>query len=122
MLVLWIGLVGAVVATRTDNHIRIDTLARYLPEKLQLYTQRFTYLFTLSICLLIAWHAGRFVLSEYEYATIAFAGMPAWISALIIPVAFLLIALRYLVLLFSPLALPPLPVRLPHVSEAEGEE
>lgn len=121
MLVLWVGLAGAVVATRSDNHIRIDILTRYLPEKLQFYTQRFIYLFTLSICLLVAWHAGRFVLSEYEYGTIAFAGMPAWLSALIIPVAFFLIALRYLVLLFSPVVeLPPVPVPVQKVTDSDG--
>ena len=31
-LVLWVGLSGAVVATRTDNHIRIDVFAKYLPK------------------------------------------------------------------------------------------
>ena len=28
-LVLWIGLVGAVVATRTDHHIQINIFAKY---------------------------------------------------------------------------------------------
>lgn len=121
MLVLWVGLAGAVVATRTDNHIRIDILTRHLPKKLQFYTQRFIYLFTLSICLLIAWHAGRFVLSEYEYHTMAFSGMPAWISALIIPVAFFLIALRYLVLLFAPVKLPPVPVPVQDIDEIDKD-
>lgn len=102
MLVLWVGLTGAVVATRTDNHIRIDILIKYLPEKILPYVQRLVYLFTLSICLLISWHAARFVVSEYEYGTIAFASIPAWIVALIIPLSFLLIAIRYGMLLFSP--------------------
>ena len=60
------------------------------------------YLFTLLICLLIAWHAARFVFSEYEYGTIAFAGVPAWLTAVIIPVSFLLIALRYALLIITP--------------------
>jgi len=106
MLVLWVGLSGAVVATRTDNHIRIDVFAKYLPKNILPYVQRTVYLFTLSICLLIGWHAARFVYSEYEYGTIAFAGMPAWLTALIIPVSFLLIAIRYSLLLFSPYVRP----------------
>ena len=63
-LVLWVGLSGAVVATRTDNHIRIDVFTKYLPKYFQPYIQRIVYLFTLSICLLVAWHAGRFIYSE----------------------------------------------------------
>jgi TRAP-type C4-dicarboxylate transport system permease small subunit len=101
-LVLWVGLAGAVVATRTDNHIRIDIFAKYFPPHMLIYVQRIAYLFTLSVCLLIAWHAARFVYSEYEYNTIAFSGIPAWLTAVIIPVSFLLIAIRYVLLFISP--------------------
>ena len=101
-LVLWVGLSGAVVATRTDNHIRIDVFAKYFPQHILKYVQRIVYLFTLSICLLIAWHAARFVYSEYEYGTIAFSDVPAWLTALIIPVSFSLIAIRYALLFVSP--------------------
>ncbi|MDP6265026.1 MAG: TRAP transporter small permease subunit, partial [Pseudomonadales bacterium] len=32
ILVLWVALLGAMVATRENNHIKIDVLSRYLPE------------------------------------------------------------------------------------------
>lgn len=102
MLVLWVGFSGAVVATRYDKHIRIDVFTKYLPVKILPYVQRTVYLFALSICLLIGWHATRFVYSEYEYSTVAFAGIPAWVTALIIPVSFILIAFRYGLLFVSP--------------------
>ena len=101
VLVLWVGLAGAVVATRTNNHIRIDVFSKYLPKKIQPYVERSVYLFTILICLLVAWHAARFVYSEYEYGTIAFASIPSWLTASIIPLSFLLIAIRYALLLFS---------------------
>ena len=101
-LVLWVGLAGAVVATRTDHHIQINVFAKYLPRILLPYVKRLVYLFTLLICLLIAWHAARFVISEYEYGTIAFAAVPAWLTAIIIPVSFLLIAIRYALLIITP--------------------
>ena len=101
VLVLWVGLSGAVVATRANNHIRIDIFSKYLPKRILPYVERIVYLFTLLICLLIAWHAARFVYSEYEYGTIAFASVPSWLTALIIPLSFLLIAIRYALLLFS---------------------
>ncbi len=101
-LVLWVGLSGAVVATRTDNHIRIDIFAKYFSPRIRKILQRIVYLFTLSICLLIAWHAARFIYSEYEYGTIAFSGVPSWITGLIIPLSFSLIAIRYALLLISP--------------------
>lgn len=102
MLVLWIGLAGAVVATRSDKHIRIDVFTKYLPANFLPYVQRTVYFFSIMVCLLISWHAARFVYSEYEYSTIAFSGVPAWVTALIIPVSFFLIAFRYSLLLISP--------------------
>jgi TRAP-type C4-dicarboxylate transport system permease small subunit len=102
MLVLWVGLAGAVVATRTDNHIRIDIFTKYFPDNILPYVLRLVYLFTLSVCLIVGWHAARFVYSEYEYGTIAFSGIPAWITTIIIPISFVLIAFRYFLLMFSP--------------------
>ena len=102
MLVLWVGLAGAVVATRTDNHIRIDVLIKYMPERFRAYVHRLVYLFTSSICLLITWHAYRFVYSEYEYGSVAFASIPTWVTALILPVGFFFIAVRYLLLFINP--------------------
>jgi TRAP-type C4-dicarboxylate transport system permease small subunit len=102
MLVLWVGLAGAVVATRTDNHIRIDVLIKYMPERYQAYVHRLVYLFTSSVCLLISWHAYRFVYSEYEYGSVAFASIPIWVTALILPLGFFFIAARYLLLFINP--------------------
>ncbi len=102
ILVLWIAMIGAIVATRTDNHIKIDIFTKYLPHKYLLLIKRLVYLITISVCLLIAWHASRFVYSEYEYGGVAFEMVPTWLTALIIPVGFFFIALRYSVLLFFP--------------------
>ena len=102
MLVLWVGLAGAVVATRTDNHIRIDVLLKYMPGRFRVYINRLVYLFTSSVCLLITWHAYRFVYSEYEYGSVAFASIPTWVTALILPLGFFFIAARYLLLFFNP--------------------
>ena len=102
MSVLWIGLAGAIVATRSDKHIRIDVFVKYLPRKIHPYVKRIVYLFAVFICVLIGWHAARFVYSEYEYSTMAFGNIPAWVTAIIIPISFFLIAFRYTLLFISP--------------------
>ena len=96
IMLLWLGLLGALAASRDNKHISIDVLTRLLPERLQLYSHLFTSLFTASVSGLIAYHSGRFVLSEFEEHTMAVAGVPAWCFEIIIPLAFALIALRYL--------------------------
>jgi C4-dicarboxylate transporter DctQ subunit len=102
MLVLWVALSGAVIASRTDNHIRIDFFAKYVSGKYYFYIKRIVHAYCMIICGLIAWYSVSFVRMDYGYGTVAFAGIPAWITELIIPIAFTLMAARYLLLFLSP--------------------
>ncbi len=97
ILVLWVGLMGAMVATRQDNQIVIDVLTRFLSPKLKQLTRVIVDLFTTIVCAVIAYYAYRFVISEHEDGTIAFAEAPAWIFELILPIAFAVLAWRYLI-------------------------
>lgn len=96
--VLWIGLLGAMIAARDNSHIAIDVATRYLPEKLARASAALIALFTAGVCSLLAWHAGRFVRDEMEMGGAAFAQVPAWVCEIILPIAFGLIALRYLLI------------------------
>jgi TRAP-type C4-dicarboxylate transport system permease small subunit len=100
VLVLWLGLIGAMVASRTDNHISIDIISKYLPRGLQRFTGLLIYLFTAIICALMTWHSARFVLMEKADGMAAFFSMPIWLCELVIPVAFGIITIRY-VLFFT---------------------
>ncbi|MDD9302314.1 MAG: TRAP transporter small permease subunit [Desulfobacter sp.] len=95
VLVLWLGLVGAMAASRTDNHISIDVISRFLPGHIKGFTQTLVYLFTSGITGLMAWHSYRFVCMEKADGLMAFAGAPAWVCEAIIPAAFAVISLRY---------------------------
>jgi len=103
VMVLWVAIAGAVVATRTDNHIRIDFFTKYFSRKACKYLQRVVYAFCVFICSTIAWHAVNFVKMDYEFNTIAFSNVPAWVTELVIPIGFFLMALRYALLFISPL-------------------
>ena len=98
LLVLWVGLLGALAASRTDKHIAIDVFSRLLGPRSLAVVKSLTALFTATVAGLIAYHAGRFVAMEYEAEIIGAAGLPAWLLELIIPLGFGLIAVRYLVL------------------------
>lgn len=103
LLVLWVGLVGAMIATRQEHHIAIDILMRSvrLPERLKQTAQIFVELFTSLVTGIITYHAVRMVIMDREAQSIAFAGIPIWICELIIPAAFAIIALRYLLFALS---------------------
>jgi TRAP-type C4-dicarboxylate transport system permease small subunit len=98
ILVLWLGLLGAMVATRQNQHIHIDIIARFLPERIQRAADALVGFFTAAICIVAAWFGFQFVASEREFGGLAFAGVPVWLCAAIIPFAFAVIALRYLIL------------------------
>jgi C4-dicarboxylate transporter, DctQ subunit len=96
-LVLWVGLAGAVVATRMDKHIAIDVVARFMNEKARAGIRIFTDLVTSLVCFVITYHSVRFVVSEFDAGTTVFLVVPAWLTQLIMPFGFAIIALRYLI-------------------------
>jgi TRAP-type C4-dicarboxylate transport system permease small subunit len=97
--VLWIGLLGAVAASRDGRHITVDALSRALPLKLKKIAGMVSDLFTVTVTLVLAWHAGRLVLEDRSYGVTAFAEVPVWLCELILPVAFVLIAIRHTLML-----------------------
>ncbi len=96
--VLWIGLLGAGIAARDNSHIAIDVATRYLPERLARLSGVLLAFFSAVVCAVVGWYALLFVQSEYEYGTMAFAHVPAWICQVIMPFAFAMIAVRYLII------------------------
>jgi TRAP-type C4-dicarboxylate transport system permease small subunit len=97
LLVLWVALLGAVAASREGKHIRVDVISRWFPARVRAGTQALTDIFTIGVCLVLAWQGVRFI--RAEAGVTAFGTLPGWIAELILPVAFALIALRYSLLL-----------------------
>jgi TRAP-type C4-dicarboxylate transport system permease small subunit len=97
VLVLWIGMVGALAATRDDSHLTVDVVARLLSERWKARVRVITDLATAAVSGVVAWHAARLTIGDREAALMAFANVPVWVCELILPVGFGLIAVRYLV-------------------------
>ncbi|MFA5628043.1 MAG: TRAP transporter small permease [Thiohalomonadaceae bacterium] len=102
VMVLWLGLLGAMVATRHNNHITVDVLSRFLSAKIKYFIRIITGLFASVICAILAWHGARFMLAEYTAATEVFTGVPTWCCVLIIPVGFVVMSVRFFVHTFKP--------------------
>ncbi|MGD8932537.1 MAG: TRAP transporter small permease [Chromatiales bacterium] len=96
VLVLWLTMLGAMVATREHHHIHIDLLGRFLPPRLRPWIQGLTDLFAALVCGLLAWHSGRFVWLEFQDGGILFATLPAWLCELVMPLGFGVMSLRFL--------------------------
>lgn len=98
--VLWIGLLGAMAASRDDNHINIDVLTRFFPQRWRFLFRLVSHFFTAAICGMIAWESFLFVRSEYTYGTSGVGNCPLWVFQSILPLGFGLIAYRYILNFF----------------------
>jgi len=98
ILVLWVGLAGAMVASRQGNHINIDILSRYLPKRAGNAVKSAVEFITATVCSVATFYTLRFVEIEFDEGGMAFAQVPIWICEAIIPIAFFVIALRYFIL------------------------
>ncbi len=95
VLVLWIAILGAMVATRESNHISIDAVSRFLPPNMQVLLALLTDLFAGAICGVVAWYSMELIRLEFEDNTIAFGIVPVWLTQVILPFGFSVMALRF---------------------------
>ena len=95
VLVLWLGMCGALYATGLKKHIAINVADQYLSGAAQQALQLLTQTFATLVCALLAWSSAEFVLDSYRYEDIVFGSFPAWIAQLIIPLAFAGMAVRF---------------------------
>ncbi|HEC12014.1 MAG TPA: TRAP transporter small permease [Acidiferrobacteraceae bacterium] len=95
--VLWIGMLGAMYASRDDRHISIDIGMRFLSAHIKPYVQALVFIFTAVICTIVFWYGLQLVLLELEDGQYGFARIPVWLCESIIPFAFMVIAIRYFV-------------------------
>lgn len=98
VMVLWAGLLGAVVATKMDKHISIDLASHLLPKGVFRWLRVLRYLFATGVCLVLTWVAADFVLQEAGQGSgQEMAGLASWQLNLVFPIAFAGIALRFLI-------------------------
>ena len=102
VLVLWVGILGAVVATREDRHINIDVLSRFASPAILPWIKRLVSIVTAVICALLAWHTFRFVRDEYAWSDFEVAGLPVWFWQSILPAGFALMTFRFLAMAVLP--------------------
>jgi len=96
ILVLWLGLLGAIYAGRENKHIRIDLASHYFSDAFNRIAMIIANLVTAVICAVAGYYSLMFVNDEYHEGGLAFANIPVWITEAIIPFAFALLSLRFI--------------------------
>ncbi|MDH3222019.1 MAG: TRAP transporter small permease [Gammaproteobacteria bacterium] len=98
IMVLWLGLIGATVASRNDKHIRIDLLSRFFERNTDGMVQVIVAQISAWTCLLVAWYGMNWIRLDYVDGVASIIGIPAWILEVIVPLSFALIGLRYFII------------------------
>jgi TRAP-type C4-dicarboxylate transport system permease small subunit len=102
ILFFWGAMLGAIVATREDQHIGLDFIAHFV-SGVKLRIARFLVLaFAAALCALMAWYSYLMVSENVGSSAGEVAGIPAWVQQLIMPLGFGVMALRFLIRAVSP--------------------
>jgi len=99
-MVLWIGFLGASLATQQEKHITIDLITRFVTSKTRNIVRIVTNLLAGIVCAILAHAAWTFLSSEIETNDVLFtigeSSFPLWWFETIIPIGFALIAFRFI--------------------------
>lgn len=94
-LVLWIGFLGASLATYKNRHINIDVLSQFVNLKGNRLVGAIVSGSAFVVCIFFLKASISFIIDEFSYAT-TLMGIPVWVLELALPVTFLFMSLRFL--------------------------
>ena len=97
LMVLWIGLIGASLATSQGKHLSIDALTKLIGRRIRPYVDLGLKIFTAFVCLLLLRSAVQFVQIERAAGSSFFGPVPFWGVELVIPISLALISFHLIV-------------------------
>lgn len=95
-LVLWIGFIGASLATREGRHITIEVIKLRPPASGRRYLAALSQLCGVAVCAVMTWAAVKFVHDDAQIGNRTFLDLPTWVLETIIPATFAIMSLRFL--------------------------
>lgn len=95
-LVLWSGLLGAVLATSRGSHIAIDLAEYLISDKLKPLVQLICSIFSTLTAGALTWASILFIRDEFQFGGESLFSIPSWCWNFIFPCTFALIAVSYL--------------------------
>lgn len=125
-LLVWVGFIGASLAVQRRRHLVVQAGEKWFPVSVRKWTSFLACLSTSLLCLLLAWLGARFVLETKRVGETSLGmGMPLWIVQIVIPMAFLIIGLRFaglcvLIARTGPISLGSDEIPIPDAAKAEG--
>ena len=97
LLVIWVGFLGATLATRLEQNLTVEVLTKFLPPKLHSASSIIVKLFCLVVCIFLLEASCRFLADERGTGELFVSLFPSWWTLLIIPATFVLIPLHLVI-------------------------
>jgi TRAP-type C4-dicarboxylate transport system permease small subunit len=94
-LLLWLGFLGAAIATSENRHINIDALRRFFSKRMRSAVEVLTNSFAAMICFMLSSASWTFVQGEIADRRTLFGDIPSWYAQIIIPVGFGLLVVHF---------------------------
>lgn len=94
-LVLWLGLLGASLATRAQRHLSIDLVTRRVPQRWQRRLILAGAHIAVLVCGVLTLAAWTVVHAEYKAGTVLTFGVPTWMAQSIMPLGFAVMVWRF---------------------------
>jgi len=96
-MLLWVALVGAMVATREHRHITLDAISRFVSGRVRTFVAFLCDTFASVVCALMAYASFQVFFMEFQDPKLSqiMSGLPAWASLLTLPLAFGVMTLRF---------------------------
>ena len=100
-LVLWLGFLGAAIATGEGRHLKIEFINRLASERVRKIIYIITNLFAAAVCYFLMQASIAFVRFEMESASTLILDLPTTYFIVIIPAGYGIIAFRFSVRVLS---------------------
>jgi C4-dicarboxylate transporter DctQ subunit len=100
-IVLWLGCLGAALATARVRHINIDVFSRLIPRRQKGIRRAVVYTATATAAFFLGVAALRLVADERAFGDVTFGTVKTWALQTVMPFSFFVISYRSLVNLFT---------------------
>lgn len=102
-LIIWAALLSSSALVRDDGHVRADLVVRLLKPAQQRIVEMVNCSIAVGFCAGLAWYGAIVTYDAYDIGerSVTSLGFPMWVYYAALPVAALLMTIRYIIRLFT---------------------
>ena len=94
-LTLWVAFLGAMIASKQERHINLSTGLVVVPKRLEPIAKTLSSVVAVAVTAGLCWASIQFIQTE-TFSTFKIGGwLPVWVTELILPISFSVMALRF---------------------------